>query len=289
MKILVIGNGLIGKAIIETLGVEGHEILVFSRRLKEEIRAQQLIGDIFDFENFIGVLTWKPDVLIHTAWITQYETYMEDLSNSKYADFTKDLGRFLVGTSVQHLIILGTCAEYGSQMQPSYAGVTALSPKNLYAREKVNSLISVLDSTKDSSVRLSWVRIFHPYGPGQDNKRLIPSLSASVRNGLQIVLRDTTTLRDWITTRDIASAISWVINNMTPDVIDIGTGKGHSNLDLLRHIEMLTGVQARWSDNPDRPNKEIEMSVVDSRSPLLKSGWSPKDDLNSGLSWALNL
>jgi nucleoside-diphosphate-sugar epimerase len=289
MKILVIGNGLIGKAIIETLEIEGHEILVFSRSVKEEIRAQQQIGDIFVFENFIGALAWKPDVLIHTAWITQHETYMEDPSNSKYANFTKDLGRYLVGTSVQHLIILGTCAEYGLQMQPSCAGVTALSPKNLYAREKVNSLISVLNSTKGSTVRLSWVRIFHPYGPGQDHKRLIPSLSASVRNGLQIVLRDTTTLRDWITTRDIASAISWVIKNRTPDVIDIGTGKGHTNLDLLRHIEMLTGVQARWPDNLGRPNRQIEMSVVDSQSPLLKSGWSPKDDLNTGLPWALNL
>ena len=52
---------------------------------------------------------------------------------------------------------------------------------------------------------------------------------------------------------------------------------------------MLTGVQARWPDNLDRPNREIEMSVVDSQSPLLKSGWSPKDDLNTGLPWALNL
>ena len=128
MKTLIIGNGFIATSLIKILKSEGHELLVFSRAPSERVDCQHVLGDIFDFEDFIKVLLWKPQIIIHTAWITTPGLYQNDLSNFKYAQFTTNLAKYVAYFDVEHLIILGTCSEYGHQSGPSTAGVTKLSP-----------------------------------------------------------------------------------------------------------------------------------------------------------------
>lgn len=288
MKILVIGSGFIAKPIIDRLAVEGHELLIFSRTQKQDIRVNQVTGDIFQFDDFAKTLLWKPQVIIHTAWVTSHSQYTNDPSNYRYAQFTSDLARIIVGTDVAHLIMLGSRAEYGSQVKPSTAGVTKLNPSNLYAQAKVASFMAANESLLESNIRLSWARIFQPYGPNQDQKRLLPYLVDSLRQGKEVILTDTSTILDWVTTRDIASAISWLINNDTPNEIDIGTSIGYTNVDLLKHLEGMLGNSDQWAHFNQHDSKGNQVFIVGKDSPLYKSGWMPNDTLISGLEWVLN-
>jgi nucleoside-diphosphate-sugar epimerase len=120
MKILIIGSGLIASAIVQKLELEGHKIMIFSRSFSKEINSQQVLGDIFDFERFTDVLKWNPQIIINTAWITKPGIYRDDISNFAYAQFTSNLAKFIVHSNVQHLIVLGTCAEYGQESQVKY-------------------------------------------------------------------------------------------------------------------------------------------------------------------------
>ena len=287
MKILVIGNGFIGTSIIERLESEGHTILVYSRSLKSNIRSEQVIGDVLTFNDLSKPLSWKPQVIIHTAWTTAHGLYASDPLNYEYAQFTSNLARYLVSTDVEHLIILGSCAEYGPQHTPSVAGVTKLNPKTLYAKQKVIALNSAKGSLLGSNTRLSWARIFQPYGPNQDRKRLLPYLIDSLQGNRQIELNDVSTVLDWITTRDIASAISWVTNHDTPVEVDIGTSYGFTNLELLQHLAGLLG-KSNHSNPLTQPSLNgNQVSIVGKDSPLFKSGWLPEDSLDSGLEWVL--
>ena len=135
MKILVIGSGFIASSIAQRLEFEGHELLVYSRSVNPTLQCKQLLGDIFEFEEFSKVLNWKPKIIIHTAWITTPGIYKDDLSNLKYSKFTSQLAQHIHTSDIEHLIILGTCAEYGQQKGPSTAGITKLSPKTLYAEQ----------------------------------------------------------------------------------------------------------------------------------------------------------
>ena len=288
MKILVIGNGFIAKSIIQRFESEGHEILVFARTLNIEILNQQVLGDIFDFEDFLKTLSWVPQIVVHTAWVTTPAIYRNDLSNHKYAQFTSDLAKCLVHTNVEHLIVLGTCAEYGHQSEPSTAGVTKLFPNTLYARQKVAAFNATKKFLQESSVRLTWARIFYPYGPNQDQKRLIPHLIHSLKNGDLISLTDTLSIHDWITTRDIASAISWVTENVVPMEIDVGTTFGFTNVEILKHLEELLGSTTQWTKFTSQTTGGNDVSIVGKESPLLKSGWLPSDSLNTGLEWVLS-
>ena len=174
MRILIIGGGFIAIPMIERLESEGHELLVFSRNASLKIRCEQVQGDIFDFEQFVKVLKWRPEIIVHTAWITTPGLYGSDLSNIKYAKFTTDLAKCISSSNIEHLIILGTCAEYGYRIEPSTAGITKLYPSTLYAKQKVLAFNSVRELLQESDVKLTWARIFYPYGPNQDQKRFIP-------------------------------------------------------------------------------------------------------------------
>ena len=288
MKILIIGNGFLATSIVERLESEGHEVLVFSRTQSVRIQCQQVLGDIFDFEDFIKVLDWRPQVIIHTAWITTPGVYRDDSSNIQYANFTASLAKYLANSDIERLVILGTCAEYGRQSEPSTAGLTIPSPISLYAQQKVMALNSVKELLQGSNVRFTWARIFYPYGPNQDQNRLIPRLIHSLKNGEPIVLADTSSIYDWITTRDIASAISWTLDNDLPAEIDVGTSFGFTNLELLIALEKLlqTTYQPPSLGSHDYGLKEV--FVAARNSPLFTSGWSPRDTLSTGLEWVLD-
>ena len=288
MKILVIGNGLIGKSITQKLFREGHELINFSRTTKIGIPCQQILGDIFEPDGLKQILGWKPEVVIHTAWITTPRIYKDDLSNYKYAKSTIDLVKSVLVSSVEHLVVLGTCAEYGFQNMPSTAGITELSPKTLYAEQKVVTLNSIKELLVSSEIRFTWARVFHPYGPTQDPKRLIPYLIEALRSGRPIKLVDTTSLYDWVSVRDIASAISWVITNRLSTEIDIGTTFGYSNLELLNTlIELFPNISQDGNFGPHEIGLG-EVFIVGKDSPLIKSGWLPNDSLKSGLEWVLS-
>ena len=289
MKILVIGNGFIGSAIIKRLKLEGHELLVFSRTLKADTNSQQIVGDIFRFDDFAKALLWDPQVIIHTAWITTHAHYSQDASNYQYAQFTSLLSTSVAHSNLKHLIVLGTCAEYGPQSQPSTAGITKLNPTTFYAKQKVEALNSSKQIFQESKVRFTWARIFQPYGQKQDPSRLLPYLIDSIGDGKQVELSDTSSLLDWITTRDIASAISWIIKHDSATEVDIGTGIGYTNVELLQHLESLLGNSKQWVRFAAQPNVGNGVTVVGKSSPLFVSGWLPEDDLDTGLNWVLGL
>lgn len=274
-------------SVIEKLISEGHDVLVYSRSANQRIDCQQIQGDIFDFVNFIKVFKWKPQVIVHTAWITTPGMYKNDPSNYRYAKFTIDLANYINQTEVEHLVVLGTCAEYGQQSGPSIAGFTKTSPINLYAEQKVHAFHSVKSILQKTSTRLTWARLFYPYGPYQHKKRLIPQIVDSLNRQNPIRLADTTSVYDWITTRDVASAISWIIHYELPVEIDVGTSIGYTNLNLLMILEELCQVKNHLTLDEEHAPGVGEIFVMGKDSPLLASGWLPKDTLQSGLNWAL--
>ena len=287
MKILIIGNGFLATGIVQKLQSEGHEILIFARTRNMRIQNQQVLGDIFDFREFIKVFEWKPQVIIHTAWITTPGIYKSDLSNFQYAEFTTNLAKFVINSEVEHLMILGTCAEYGYQKSSSKAGLTKLTPVTLYAQQKVVAFNSVNELMQNSKIRLTWARVFYPFGPDQDQKRLIPLLIKSLKNREPIVLGDITSVYDWITTRDISLAISWILKNDLPTEIDVGTSFGFTNLELLKALEKLLQIPYPQASLGIHHLGLEEVFIADKSSALFSSGWTPKDTITSGLEWVL--
>jgi nucleoside-diphosphate-sugar epimerase len=283
VKILVVGSGFLGTPIIENLQYQGHEVLVLSRNLNEKLDCNQLVGDAFNEENLIAALNWRPQIVIQTAWITSHRSYTFHPMNELYANFTIQLAQLLLRTNVRHFIVLGSCAEYGAQTVPSTAGITNLNPETPYARQKVRAFRTVSDILRGSEIRLTWVRVFQPYGPGQDSSRLIPYLVNSLTIGEGIRLLDNNSFLDWISTWDIASAISWILENETPTEVDVGTGVAKNNIEVLQTLEGLVCKSSHVEISASDQARAIQVASVGKNSPLFKLGWKPKYSLIAGL------
>lgn len=274
-------------SIVQKLESEGHELLIYSRTASERLKCRQIEGDIFNFSGFVKVLAWKPQIIIHTAWITTPGKYGNDPSNFEYAKFTVNLANYISSSEVEHLIVLGTCAEYGEQTGPSTAGFTNTSPNTLYSEQKVAAFHAAANVLQETNSRFTWARLFYPYGPYQHEKRLIPHLIHSLKNKVPIQLADISSVYDWITTRDIASAILWTIEHELPPEIDIGTSIGTTNLELLTTLEELLQTTHQVTSHQGHEIGVEEFFVTGKDSPLLASGWLPSDTLLSGLEWVL--
>jgi nucleoside-diphosphate-sugar epimerase len=287
MKVLVIGSGFVASPIIEKLESEGHELMVYSRSANPRLNCNQIEGDIFNFMEFVKILNWDPHLVIHTAWITTPGKYKTDPSNFEYTKFTVNLAEAIRDSSVEHLIVLGSCAEYGAQNGPSTAGLTKTSPNLLYSHQKVAAFVAAQEILQETTTRFTWARLFYPYGQFQHEKRLIPHLIHSLKAGNPIRLADISSVYDWITTRDIASAISWIIKHDLPVEVDIGSSVGVTNLELLLILEELVSIESRFTAAHEHGIGVGDFFVTGKDSPLLISGWQPGDTLRTGLEWVL--
>ena len=103
-----------------------------------------------------------------------------------------------------------------------------------------------------------------------------------------ILLNDTSSVYDWTSSRDISSAISWIINNEMPIEIDVGTSFGFTNLELLILLEELLEITNQLSIRDKHITGLNEVFGAGKNSPLFASGWLPRDSLTSGLKWVLD-
>ena len=288
MKILVIGNGFLACPIIEKLDSEGHEVNVYSRQVKSNIKVQQIEGNILESEKLQGVFRNNYQVVINTAWITIQSQYRTHESNKDYSRCAINLASRAAQSGVEHFIGFGSCAEYGKRSSPCIAGETLLNPENLYAEQKVETFQQTRQLLSLTKTRFSWLRVFQPYGLRQDPERLVPYLINGLKNHLNIEIKDNKSCLDWVTTRDIASAVSWVLNNSLPSELDIATSIGYTNLDVLSYLQVLLG-KAKQTPLVDQSSVESpQVLVAGKESPIFTSGWRPEDTLESGLEWIVS-
>ena len=288
MKILVIGNRFLACPIIEKLDSEGHEVNVYSRQVKSNIKVQQIEGNILESEKLQGVFRNNYQVVINTAWITTQNQYPTHESNKDYSRCAISLASRAAQSGVEHFIGFGSCAEYGKRSSSCIAGKTLLNPENLYAEQKVETFQQTRQLLSLTKTRFSWLRVFQPYGLRQDPERLVPYLINGLKNQLNIEIKDNKSCLDWVTTRDIASAVSWILDNVLPSELDIATSIGHTNLDILNYLQVLLGKAKQITLLDKSLVEDTHFLVAGKESPIFTSGWRPEDTLESGLEWVVS-
>ena len=291
MKILVVGgSGFLGNEIVKQLLAEGNEVKSMSRSRDSNRIKNHFVADIAKPDTYLSVLQdWQPQVVVQCAWVTSQKVYRESSENQDYRTQTLQFAADCFKIGVNHFLGLGSSAEYGALSLPCNATLTSPQPVDPYGRNKFETFLKLQDLSGAANARLTWGRVFQPYGLGQDSNRLIPWATEKMLSGQEVKLQNPEMTLDWISSRDIASAISWSVNRMTPQAIDIGTSVGTSVRQVLEEVALTIGT------DPDlvvsTVNAQLQKTdsklVVSVDSPLLKDGWKPKDTLQTGLTWAL--
>jgi nucleoside-diphosphate-sugar epimerase len=284
--VLIGSSGFIGKAIFSELNRERMDVIpVRSKKLHSQFKSEidTILIDFHNYQDCRRILEEiRPDVIVSTAWYTALPDYRDSQLNIKFKESTINLARIAISLGTSHLIILGTSAEYGNNNLDCNSCLSTPNPLDLYAVSKFETYKEISRLISGSATRLSWLRIFQPFGRHQDPSRLIPYLMTEYKSGRIPKLSNPNRISDWISTDDIASALVFAMKCSLPEVIDVGSGVGTANSELANWIGEISGAQISDSCTSSTLSA-AEGLVVSKESPIFQAGWCPRVNLQTFL------
>jgi UDP-glucose 4-epimerase len=136
------------------------------------------------------------------------------------------------------------------------------------------------------------LRLANPYGPGQEKNRtqgvIGAFLSRILKDQSLEVWGDGTVIRDYIFIDDAVAALQLVENYQGPErIFNIGSGCGHSILEIISSIESVSGKRADIHFGSKR-KFDVPVSILDIQRAQKELNWEPKTQLKDGLHATLN-
>tara|TARA_Y100001970_G_C14131211_1_gene801809 strand:- start:142 stop:1110 length:969 start_codon:yes stop_codon:yes gene_type:complete len=311
MKILMIGGaGYIGShTALEAIN-QGHEVTVFddlSTGFKENIHPSTNLfkGSTLSEQDLSKVMKNSDfDAVIHLAASKAAGESM--INPSKYADNNIIGGIKLIKACVENgidkFIFSSSAAVYGN---PKYNPLDELHPKvplNYYGYTKLLIEDNLKWFSTLSGLNYACLRYFN--AAGYDVERRILTKENDPQNLIPIVMevasrkrkkiyifgddydtKDGTGIRDYIHVSDLAQghidALSYLLEKKENLVTNLGTGIGHSVLDIVNMTKKVSGKNVKFEISKRRPgDPSIVIAGSDKAKKLIN--WSPKySDLNT--------
>jgi dTDP-6-deoxy-L-talose 4-dehydrogenase (NAD+) len=159
--------------------------------------------DLLDSSTWESLLSTNPSHVILLAW-PGIPNYQETFHVTRNLPASIALIEQLAEAGLKRLVVAGTCYEYGMQNGPLRED-QLVDPLNCYAIAK-DALRRVMSTTMDSKrLQWCWLRIFYPYGEGQNPRSLLPSLTKAIQKGDQtFAMSSGRQIRDFIHVDQVA-------------------------------------------------------------------------------------
>jgi nucleoside-diphosphate-sugar epimerase len=277
-RILVTGStGFIGRAIAKELVDKGYEVHSCSR--SGEAKTEEVYmhkADLLDRSDIARLVkTVKPVFLVHTAWCSGHGTYWTDPANMDWVGANALLSRYFVEEGGQYALFTGTSAEYDWSGNRPLKETDPASPASVYGGAKCGSHVSLDQFFSHYKVGLGWVRLFNPFGPFEDERRLIPKMCNKLIRGETIDFDAGLEKRDFLHVEDVAVAYRRILEENVTGVINVGSGVTVAVRDVVSLIAEAAGCpDAIHFAAPDEGRSE-SVVVADVSKLKQTTGWDP--------------
>ena len=316
MKILLTGGaGYIGSHIVIALQQAGHECIIFDNfstssidvlqhlkkicgkkisYIKGDIRNKQLLTDTFKRYNV--------DLVIHLAGLKSveesFENILEYYNNNFYG--TLQLVEAMKENNVNKLIFSSSATVYGLPKNLPLTEEHITNPTNPYGMIKLN----IEDMLRFFSIKFPnfqsiILRYFNPVGAHHSG--LIGDGSKIANNLIPIIVKvankeiielnifgndydtcDGTCVRDFVHVMDVAEGHVACLNHFKENtglsIFNLGTGKGHSVLQILNEFIKVNKVEVPHSFVKRREG-DVPISYANVDEIYNKVGWESKYSL----------
>lgn len=285
------GFGFIGAALARRLVGMGRNVAFVELGPADSGRLGGSRGKVevreVDLRDHAGVMAAvreiAPDTIVHLAAYYSIDHRPEEVPA-------------LVGTNVQGLASLleaaraagtrllintSSCFVYEQTGKP-LAEDGPMRPANLYALTKRAGEELCGHYSSEYGMAISTLRIFSPYGPGDHDRRLIPSVIKSCLAGEAPRVSSGRQMWDFIYIDDIVEAYVQAIGRL-PDghgTYNIGSGNAVAVRDIVSRIRQLMGPgpEPLWGAIPHRKS-EIWSMTADITRARRDLGWEPKTQI----------
>lgn len=187
-----------------------------------------------DFKNIMQFI--RPTHLIHAAWYTEHGHFWESSQNSLWVHASELLFESFYRYGGQHIIGLGSCAEYCWKNQNFHEGILSNIPASYYGKtkKKTSEILKVLAEKYGTSY--IWVRVFFPYGPMDSVARFLPHVISNLMNNKSIKCMQPESIRDYIHVHDICRILVQLLDVKENAFVNLGTGHGIKMQELVEYI-----------------------------------------------------
>ncbi|MBU2648241.1 UDP-glucose 4-epimerase GalE [bacterium] len=308
--ILVVGGaGYIGSHVVQTFLKADCDVTVFDNMSSgQEInlfsQARFIRGDVQDRDQLKALFSERFDAVIHLAGLKAAGESMVIPERYAYQNIngTMNLLEAISLSETRIIVFSSSAAVYG---MPHYMPLDEnhpVEPINFYGFTKyeIERFLDWYDRLK--GIKFASLRYFNAAGYDPEGNirgleknpaNLIPvvmEVAAGMRESMEVFGNDFPTpdgtgIRDYIHVSDLASAHLMAYQHIRQTkqslTLNLGTGKGHSVLDVIRMAEKITGKKLNFNITGRRAGDPAEL-YASSATALKTLGWEPTlSDLES--------
>lgn len=292
MRFLVTGaSGFIGSQVVRLLVEQGHETFALVR-LESDLsllgcavdKCRVLQRDLNDYRGVHEALKDIPvDTCIHLAWYAEPGKYLHSDKNLDCISATFHLAYHLALSGCKRFVGIGSCFEY-DLAAGTLSEDSPEKPTSLYASSKLAAKAAVESVARTSNMQACWVRLFYQYGPGEDSRRLVPSVILSLLKGESADVSPGEQKRDYLYVEDVASAICSVAQSDLTGVVNVGSGRPVAIRELVTEIATQLGCldRVRFGAIPYREGEPMLIGANNTRL-ATQTGWKEECGLREGV------
>ena len=303
-KILVIGGaGYIGSHVVKALLHEGFGVTVYDNLSTGQTSnlfadAEFVEGNILDSAYLEKTMSKGFDAVIHLAAKKAVGESMENPQLYSQNNISGSINIFnaMLNTGVKNVVFSSTSAVYG---MPEYLPLDEnhpLNPMSFYGYTKmaIEQVMNWYSQIKDFNYIA--LRYFNAVGYAADGsirgkeknpQNLLP-LVMEVATGKREILHvfgndydtpDGTCIRDYIHVEDLAAAhvlaIKKLLDGCDSQIINLGTEKGTSVLEIIKSVERVSGKKINYDFAPRRAGDPANVIATSAKAAKVL-GWKAK-------------
>lgn len=301
MRFLITGGaGFIGTALTNFLIEQGHTVRVVDDlsagdRTRLDPAAHFTRGDIEDKPKIWRLLD-KVDCVYHLAArvsVPESVLYPREYNQTNVSG-TVAVMEAMRDAGIKRVVLASSGAVYGEQkISPVHEGLVP-NPASPYAVSKLAAegyVHTIGDLWHIETVAL---RIFNAYGPGQalppTHPPVTPQFARQILGGGTLVIHGNGhQIRDFVYVDDVVRALAAAATakNINRQIINVGTGVGHTINELAVTLEKVTGRQANKIISPSASGGVSSLVADISRAKKLLN-YTPQISLEKGLTQLIN-
>lgn len=279
------GSGFLGRHVLAHLRARGCEVVLLVRsRPVETVDCQWRAMDLLDTPDLHTALHGLgASHLLHLAWYTDHGRYWSSAENLRWVDASLRLLQAFAAQGGQHALLVGSCAEYDWSHGWLREASTPLQPASLYGTAKDATRRLAQAWCHAQGLGLAWAHVFYPFGPGEGERRLLPSLVQVFGGQAAPFGVNATAYRGLLPVQDAASALVHLLLTGQQGRYNICSGQPVQMAEVVRMLAQLCAadpgpVLELATARPDEPHL-----LVGEVHRLHATGWHPSLTLQQGL------
>lgn len=301
MKILVTGGaGYIGSHTVKNLLARGHEVVIFDnfssgrkellvggQVVEADVKDPAALDRVFQHHQLEAVLHFASLIQVGESFLDPGQYYAQNLTGSL------NLLEAMRRAGVKLFIFSSSAAVYGVPRETPITEAHPLAPVNPYGQSKYFVETILQDYSRAYGLKSISLRYFNASGADPDGRlgemhdpetHLIPNILLSLLGkkgevevfGANFETPDGTAIRDYIHVSDLAEAHALALDRLAAggpsDVINLGTNRGYSVLEVIKKVEKVIGRPVRYRTSARRKG-DVPVLLASKEKAERQLGW----------------